>query len=97
MKNIEIHIGSPLKLLSKAFTRFHMTFFIVFLTAGLGIAVLFLNDILTETSLGDDYTSPIDAGSIDQATLNRIKELHTSDDTPAQAPFPNGRINPFGE
>jgi hypothetical protein len=95
MKNITI--GSLFKPLSNLLARFHMTIFIVFITAGLSVAVLFLNSILTDTSSGDGYTSPIGAGSIDQATLERIKELHTSDEAVPASTLPEGRINPFGE
>ena len=95
MKNITL--GSLLKPITDLLSRFHMTIFIVFITAGLSVAVLFLNSILTDTSPADGYTSPIDAGSIDQATLERIKELHTSDEAVPSAVLPEGRINPFGE
>ena len=74
-----------------------MTLFIVFIVGGLSVAVLFLNNMLSDTSGSDDYTSPIDAGSIDQATLDRIKELHSSEDTVPAAALPDGRVNPFGE
>lgn len=77
--------------------KFHMTLFIVFVAGGLTVAVLFLNNMLSDTSTADSYTSPIDAGSIDQATLDRIKELHTSDEGAPASAFPEGRINPFGE
>lgn len=77
--------------------KFHMTLFIVFVASGLAVAVLFLNNMLSDTSMSDSYTSPIDAGSIDQATLDRIKELHTSDESAPASVLPEGRINPFGE
>jgi hypothetical protein len=95
MKNITV--GSLFKPLINLLGRFHMTIFIVFITAGLSVAVLFLNSILTDTSAGEGYTSPIGAGSIDQTTLERIKELHTSDETIPTTVLPEGRINPFGE
>lgn len=95
MKNISV--GSLFTSIGHQFGRFHMTLFIVFITAGLSMAVLFLNNILTDTSSSDGYTSPIDAGSIDQATLERIKELHTSEEAVPDAAFPEGRVNPFGE
>lgn len=95
MKNIRL--GSLFSGLGHQLARFHMTFFIVFIAAGLSVAVLFLNNMLTETSNPGDYTSPIDAGSIDQATLERIRELHTSDETVPAPVLPDGRINPFGE
>ena len=89
--------STSLQPIGKIFRRFHLTIFIVFIAAGLGYAVLSFNTLLTESSTDANYTSSIGAGSIDQATLERIKTLHTSDDaTPALA-TPSGRINPFSE
>ena len=96
MKNLSL--GSLFKPIGRAFARYHMTLFIVFIVAGLGAAVLFLNGILTTvTTTSDGYTSPIDAGSIDQATLERIQQLHTSSESVPAPTLPSGRTNPFGE
>jgi len=94
MKNAAVR--SPLKPIGRLFSRFHMTFFIVFIVAGLGFAVILINEIITESSTAENYTSPLGAGTIDQATLERIKELHTSADAPVPV-FPEGRTNPFSE
>jgi hypothetical protein len=95
MKKVGIRISFTS--IGRTLGKFHMTYFIVFIAAGLAVAVLFLNNLLSDTSGADNYTSPIDAGSIDQATLDRIKELHTSDEAVPDAGLPLGRINPFGE
>jgi hypothetical protein len=95
MKNIRI--GSVFTSIGHQLARFHMTLFIVFIAGALTLAVLFLNNMLSDTSASDNYTSPIDAGSIDQTTLDRIKELHTSDEAVPDATLPGGRVNPFGE
>lgn len=95
MKNLTI--GSIFKPIGRAFSRFHFTLFIVVVVAGLGYAVILLNDLLTSSSTNDGYVSPIDAGSIDQTTLDRIKALHTSDKTSPDKTLPDGRINPLGE
>jgi hypothetical protein len=93
----KMHSVSIFALIGRLLAEFHMTLFIVFIVAGLSVAVLFLNNMLSDTSASDGYTSPIDAGSIDQATLDRIKELHTSDEGQSPSNLPSGRINPFGE
>lgn len=95
MKNITI--PNPFTALGKLLRRFHMTIFIIFIAAGLSVAVLYLNMIINDPSNAEGYTSPIDAGSIDQTTLDRIKELHTSDEATPALTFPEGRINPFAE
>jgi hypothetical protein len=95
MKNLSL--GSLFKPLGRLFGRFHMTLFIVFIVACLTFAVVTLNSILAFTSVSDGYTSPIDAGTIDQTTLDRIKELHTSDEAVPALVLPAGRLNPFAE
>jgi len=95
MKNM----NSPLQLKSfvRLLRRYHLTIFIVFVAAGLGTAVFTFTNLLGESSTDTSYTSPISAGSIDQATLQRIKALHTSDEATPQLVTPPGRTNPFSE
>lgn len=95
MKNASA--SSLFKPLGTIFRRFHMTIFIVFITAGLGYAVTLFNTFLSESSTDMTYTSPIGAGSIDQATLERIKALHTSNEATPTPVTPPGRVNPFSE
>jgi len=78
------------------FRRFHFIIFFVFIVGCLAASVILINKTLTESS-SQDYTSTINAGSIDQATLERIQSLHPSSQ-PGPAPeLPSGRINPFAE
>ena len=95
MKSIDL--TTTLKPAGAMFRRFHLTIFIVFIVAGLGYAVLSFNTLLARSSTDTSYTSPIDAGSIDQATLERINALHTSDGPSPAVTTPVGRINPFSE
>lgn len=84
------------KSIGRFFKRFHLLIFFVFIVACLSFAVIQVNQLLTETPVDDTYTSSINAGSIDQATLTRIQSLHTS--SSASTPeLPAGRINPFSE
>lgn len=85
------------KPLMNIISRFHLTIFFVLVIAGLAGAVLTINNTLNETASSTDYASPISAGSIDQATLERVKSLHTSSEASEPTPLPTGRINPFGE
>jgi len=95
MKDIQLTaLLKPFKLL---FTRFHLTLFIVLVVAGLGAAVVLLTGILNDASTDTNYTSPIEAGSIDQTTLDRINALHTSDEQTAPTTVPETRQNPFVE
>lgn len=96
MKNITI--GSLFKPFKLLFTKFHLTLVIIVVVAGLSGAVLSINDMFANLSeLDAGYTSSIDAGTIDQSTLDRIKELHTSDEATPASTLPSGRVNPFGE
>lgn len=95
MKNISI--GSLFSSIGRLIGRFQITLFTVLVVAGLSAAVLLLSGILDSTSDAGDYVSPVGAGSIDQATLDRIKELHTSDQGAPALQLPDGRVNPFGE
>jgi len=94
MKNANVSIS--FKPIATLFKRYHLTLFIVFVTGGLAFAVLSFTQLFTE-STDTSYTSPISAGSIDQATLNRINTLHTSDAVTPAMQTPAGRINPFSE
>ena len=95
MKNTSPSIS--FKPLARLLKRYHLTIFIVFVVAGLGFAVFTFTNLLNESSTDTTYTSPIGAGSIDQATLERIKILHTSDESTPKQVVPAGRINPFSE
>lgn len=88
---------APSRSLKRFFARFHTTLFILLVLGGLVLATLLLAGILNDATLGEDYESPITAGSIDQATLDRINALHTSDGTLPDAPQLSGRTNPFVE
>ena len=95
MKNISV--SSLLKPIRTFFGSIHLTLFIVVVAAGLSYAVFTLNDILTLADTGDDsYVSPISAGSIDQTTLERVQQLHTSTEN-FSSPNYSGRTNPFNE
>ena len=95
MKNISL--VSLFRPIIHLFKHYHITIFIVFVVSGLGYAVFTFSNLLEASSTDSNYTSPIDAGSIDQATLQRIKALHTSDEATPAIVTPPGRINPFSE
>lgn len=89
--------NSASKSIGSFISRFHFTLFFVFIVGCLSGAVIMINKTLTETSADDAYTSSINAGSIDQATLVRVQALHTSSKGVAAPTLPAGRVNPFAE
>lgn len=75
--------------------RFHFIVFFVIVVSCLSAAVVLINETLTDSS--DPYTSSINAGTIDRATLERIQSLHPSSQPDTAPELPQGRINPFSE
>lgn len=92
-----LDISGPMKPLGQAIRRFHTTIFILFILGCLVLAVLLLYRILSDASLDPSYKSPITAGSIDKATLDRINALHSSDGAYPDPLSTTTRINPFAE
>ena len=88
--------SNPLKPLGNFIKRFHLILFFILVAGLVAAAVLLINNALTEPSQ-EQYTSSINAGSIDQATLERIQSLHSSSQPTAAPALPEGRINPFAE
>lgn len=88
--------GATSRLLLTFIQRFHLILFFVFVVGCLAAAVILINKTLTDSS-SQEYTSTIDPGTIDQATLERIQSLHPSSQATPQAPLPEGRVNPFAE
>jgi len=87
--------NSILKPIGAFVRRFHLLIFFIFIVGCLAAAVILINNILTDTT-DDGYMSPINAGTIDQATLDKVQSMHTSDQ-PTTPTLPEGRINPFSE
>lgn len=93
---IKRHQNSLLKPLGVFMRRFHLIIFFIFIVAIVAAVVLLINKTLTESS-DATYTSTINAGSIDQATLDRVQALHSSNEPEAAPALPQGRVNPFAE
>jgi len=86
-----------IKPLQKLWKRFHLTFFFVLIVGGLSGAILLINNTLKDTTLDPNYSSPINAGSIDKVTLDRLNTLHTSTQGTPAPTLPAGRVNPVNE
>lgn len=85
-----------LKPLKAFFRRFHLLIFFVFVVGCMAASVVLINQTLAESS-SQNYDSTINAGSIDQATLERVQSLHSSSEPAAAPSLPAGRVNPFAE
>lgn len=78
------------------FRRFHMIMFFVVVVGCIAAVIMLINQTLSESSEGT-YTSTISAGTIDQATLDRIQALHDSNNPGIPPTLSDGRVNPFSE
>lgn len=78
------------------FRQFHLLLFFIAVSGFLAAGVMLLNNTLSETS-DSTYTSSINPGTIDKATLERIQTLHTSSQPGGAPTLPAGRSNPFAE
>ena len=95
MKNTDIKsLFGPI---AKTFQRYNLTIFIVVLVSGLAVSVLMLNNTLQQASNPGNYTPATDSTTFDQATIDRITQLHTSSEPSPELQLPEGRINPFSE
>lgn len=84
---------SPIALIK----RYHLVMFVVVLTFILSVSILLLYNVTSKAS-GEEATPPDSIPSgFDQATIDRIEQLKTSDQPSDQLDFSQGRINPFGE
>ena len=92
---IKKHQGTFSKMVVSFLKRFHLIIFFVAVVSLLVAAVFFINKTLNDSS-AKQYSSSIDAGTIDRSTLERIQSLHTSDQ-PTSVQLPSGRTNPFAE
>lgn len=93
---IKKHQGTLPKLTISFLKRFHLLLFFVVVVGLLAAAVVLINKTLIDSS-SQSYRSTIDAGTIDQATLERIQSLHTSDQPTSPSLPSSERINPFAE
>ncbi len=88
---------SPLIAIAQTLGRYHLTFFVVVLVAGLSTAVLMLSDILKQSSDTTGYTSSLDITTFDQITIDRLTRLKSSSEALTDYSLPAGRVNPFAE
>ncbi len=91
----DIHIDT--KALLAFFRRYHFVLFTVVVVLILSVAVLLLNGIVYKAS--GEESSPLSGAStnFDEDTIDRLRQLKTSDQPSEPLDLSQGRINPFGE
>ncbi len=91
----EIHGGNKPTL--AFFKRFHLVIFIASTMLVLSVAITLLSGIVGKASGEDSIPQSNTSFNFDQSTIDRIKELKTSDQPSEPLDLSQGRINPFGE
>ncbi len=77
--------------------RYHLVLFIVVVALILSVAILLLYGVVNKAS-GENVSPEGNVSSnFDQATIDRIKQLKTSDESSDPLDLSRGRINPFIE
>lgn len=79
------------------FHRFHLVIFVVVVVLLLSIAILLLTTVANKASGLDSNPSGTPSSSFDETTMERIKNLKTSDEPSTPLDLSQGRIDPFGE
>lgn len=93
----DIKLTSFFKPIVVAFKKYSLTIFIVVLVGGLTTAVVLLNNALQKSYETSGYTTSTDVTTFDQATIDRVNQLHASSGPATGYTAPSGRINPFSE
>lgn len=93
---MDISLTAIKKFIFALLHRYHVILFVVIVIGGLAVIVFYLNTILVQSSQSDGYTSTSNNASFDQATIDRIKQLRTTNENQSQLDF-SGRSNPFIE
>lgn len=92
------NLRSNKELVADFLRRFHLVVFIVIVVLSLSVAIFLLNIIVNKAS-GTDPSLMGGGGSetFDQATIQRVERLKSSNEQGAPLDLVNGRISPFNE
>lgn len=91
---MKIEIPPALAPVKQFFTKHHAVLFISLITLLLSLAVY----LLYMATLAKPAEAPVSTITrFDQATVDRIKNLHDSSDSSNKLVFPSPRANPFTE
>ena len=91
----DLRIGlRPLQLF---FAKHHPVLFICLITVLLSVGIYSLYGVSRQAEASTDSQGASTIANFDQATINKIKNLHTSTDASEALTFPSSRYNPFIE
>ncbi len=79
------------------FAKHHPALFICFIALLLAAAIYSLYDVTRKAEASPDSLTSTTITQFNQATVEKIKNLHSSTDTSEPLAFPTSRYNPFVE
>lgn len=91
----DLRIG--LRPLQQFFAKHHPVLFICLIALLLSAGIFSLYDVSRQAEASVDTKSSSTIANFDQATINKIKNLHSSTDVSEALVFPSARYNPFVE
>ena len=94
---MEISLSPMKKSITSFFARYHVVVFSVIVIGGLAAVILILSSIIQSSTQTTDYSPKANNASFDEATIDRVNQLKSRDETAGELVFPDGRINPFVE
>lgn len=77
------------------FHRYGVFVFFLVIASGLITALILLNVVITKTDDAEGYVSNVNNLSFDKETIEKIKELRTSDQETKKIDTGTGRLLPF--
>jgi hypothetical protein len=95
--NVTISFAAIKKTVAAFLHRFHVTIFVLVVFGGLALVVFMLNNVIVLSTDSAGYTPETPSAEFDQATIDRIEELQTRDQSNGGLQLPPGRTNPFVE
>lgn len=94
--NMNISLDSIKKMFATFLHRFHVIIFVVIVLGGVAVSILVLNNIVILSTDTSEYTQTTEA-TFDQETIEKVKNLKTSDQSGDELDLSDGRVNPFVE
>ncbi|UTX51464.1 hypothetical protein KI440_00680 [Candidatus Saccharibacteria bacterium TM7i] len=91
MKDIQVQL--PVWNVVALFKRYHLTFFIIFITGILCGVVLLVNNVVVNPPASTTVNQS--SNSSTQSTLSLMQSLHSSDELTTPPQLPTGKNNPF--
>lgn len=95
MKDVKVNID--VKVILAFLQRYNFVISIVLIVSMLSIAILLLSGVVNKASGLDSTPTGSSISSFDEETIERVKQLKTSEDPGSPIDLSRGRINPFSE